>query len=271
MKNGTKHRSYILTLNNPTVSLEDIKELAVKEGACSFVGQAEKGESGTEHYQFCFQFRNPRSFRSVKSLFEKAHIEPCKSYPDSVEYCRKLDTRIGTPVTHNPPKKRLAKADRKQQNADILAKGPEFAVQDGLCSLLSYRRLVESHTLYQLRTAKHEPLASLSNLWFVGPSGVGKSRKARSIAPDAYVKLPNKWWDGYLGQDDVIIDDLAKEHSCLRTHILQWADHYPTPVEIKGATMLIRPKRIIVTSNYLPNEIWEEPKDAQPIMRRFEI
>lgn len=62
-------------------------------------------------------------------------------------------------------------------------------------------------------------------LWYVGPPGTGKTRRATSDHPDAYRKLQNKWWDGYQGQKAVIIDDLGKENAkCLTTHLKLWAD-----------------------------------------------
>lgn len=35
-------------------------------------------------------------------------------------------------------------------------------------------------------------------LWYYGEPRTGKSRTARAEG-DPYIKLPNKWWDGYNG------------------------------------------------------------------------
>ena len=86
-----------------------------------------------------------------------------------------------------------------------------------------------------------------------------------------YIKSANKWWDGYAGEKEVLLDDLAPKHECLDYHIKIWADHYPFKAETKGGNMDIRPERIHITSQYTPEEIFKDPKTVQAIRRRFRV
>lgn len=94
-------------------------------------------------------------------------------------------------------------------------------------------------------------------IWYVGKSGCGKSSTARREFPDSYMKLANKWWDGYKGQKTVILDDLDKSHEKLAYHLKIWGDHYGCTLEIKGGAVASNFEKIIVTSQYYPDDIFE--------------
>jgi len=109
-------------------------------------------------------------------------------------------------------------------------------------------------------------------MWFYGPSGTGKSHAARAEYPDAYFKqAQTKWWDGYQKEDNVIIEDFDKKHDYMVQHLKIWADKYWFPAEVKNGGIKARPKHIVVTSNYHPNEIWQTDGDLKPILRRFKV
>lgn len=111
-----------------------------------------------------------------------------------------------------------------------------------------------------------------AGIWYWGETGVGKTRLAIKEYPDAYRKMANnKWWDAYQGQENVLMDDLDKAHHYMGYHLKIWADRYAFIAEIKGGSKVIRPKKIIVTSNYHPKDIWSDNSTLDPILRRFRV
>jgi len=86
-------------------------------------------------------------------------------------------------------------------------------------------------------------------MWIVGDPGVGKSRYVNALNP--YKKSLNKWWDGYLGEPVVLLDDFELDSLRYLDHYLKiWADRYSIRGEIKGGTIPLNYTHLYVTSNY---------------------
>lgn len=217
----------------------------------------------------CFGGKQSR-FDLVKKQFPTAHIERAKHPRAAFDYCCKSETRVGENYQFGkPPILRNNKLDRAELNKQIINNGPEWAVDEGLINVGEYKRFKISVELYKSTVAQITDIPELVNEWVHGDPGVGKSKYARSLGP-IFNKSCNKWWDGYAGQDIVVIDDLGLDHRCLGHYIKIWADHYAFGAEIKNGKIQIRPKKIIVTSNYTPKEIWKDDDQmVNAIVRRF--
>jgi len=116
-------------------------------------------------------------------------------------------------------------------------------------------------------------LKELSNEWHCGPSGSGKSRFVRSKYPLAFIKDTNEWWDGYDGEDVVIVENFEKSDHRMCRMLKSWGDHYTFPANMKGVGKCdIRPLKIVITSSNTPEEIWgENPDQLAQIIRRYKV
>ena len=65
--------------------------------------------------------------------------------------------------------------------------------------------------------------------------GVGKTHSVISAEPSLYRKAQNKWWDGYVGQPAVLIDDFDETGASLHHYLKLWADRWAHTGRSKGA------------------------------------
>lgn len=236
---------------------------------CYIAGQLERGGiSGYLHWQILSVFKKKTRLAGVKSCFgDVAHAELSRSEAARA-YCQKEDTAVaGTRFElGNYPFRRNEKTD--WEKVKKLAMENRLLEIDGDVFVRYYSGLKRIAKDYM---ASVDDLDDVCGVWLYGPPGVGKSRKVRQEYNPLYSKMCNKWWDGYRGEDYVLLDDFDKCHCVLGYHLKIWADRYSFVAEQKGGAVRIRPKKIVITSNYRIDEIFDDEMLIIALNRRFEI
>lgn len=239
--------------------------------------------TGTPHLQGYVAFANAKTISAVRKLLPGCHIT--KAAGDSAQnrtYCIKdgdfeefggmLFIKL---LILDRPATQAEKGDSEKERWDgILAAAKTGRIDeiDSEVLIRHYNTLKRIKRDYMEAPADLEPVAG-ANVWIHGPPGTGKSRSVRQqiLREDLYDKSINKWWMGYQGEDVVLIDDIGLNHVHLGDFIKRWADVYSFPAEDKCGGSQIRPKRIIITSNYKPSQIWLDQVLCDAISRRFRI
>lgn len=205
----------------------------------------------------------------MKKLLSRAHWEIAKgSVEQNINYCSKQDPSPF--IKGTPPMNQKQKGDcNKRRYEEAFQAAKEGRIEDIPKDILTrhYNTYLKIQRDYQ---PTPQPLEDTCGIWIHGDPGVGKSHEVNQKYPDAYQKNLNKWWDGYRGQDVVWLDEVAPEHAAWIVPFLKkWADKFPFPAESKGSQLQIRPKMIIVTSNYSLDDMGLTAVDYNALARRF--
>ena len=225
----------------------------------------ECGENGTPHLQGFVYFETKKSAAQMKEIHPTAHWESMRGTVDqAAEYCKKEGEWYEAGVR---PLNQKEKGERGKQSIEerwALAKAGQFE-QLPPEHIKVYKYIHSTCTISQDRS-------ELDNLWVQGHSGCGKSSWVRSNYATFFVKSMNKWWDGYAGEEVVVLDDFDPSHAEFLAYYLKiWADHYVFNAEVKGGMMRIRPKTFIVTSQYGIDQCFKTEQDRAAISRRFRV
>lgn len=259
-------KRYSFTLNNYTED-EYSKLRGSIETHCSYaiVGR-EVGDSGTPHLQGYVQFHKRVKFETCKDrLNPRCHIEVSNGTPrQNRTYCRKGGDyweHGDCPVTAGASTGR----SNSRLNRDELATEFVSALDGGRQGLVGFANEFPG-TYYFCRhqllrnSLGHAQAIERPNIevwWYYGSPGTGKSREAHERLPSAYIKEPRtKWWNGYLLEKEVIIDDFGPGGIDIN-HLLRWFDRYKCYVEIKGDMVPLYATTFIVTSNFHPSDLFK--------------
>lgn len=291
-------RNWCFTYNNP-------KPLNIENSYIKLlIATLECGDSKTIHYQGYIEFTSARKLQYCQSLIPGAHFEIRKGKrKDAIAYCLKtLQTHgissISDVILHDDIYDFGTISQLNNSGLPIVFTNLSDEDFFALTSTLEKKKTV-SDKLQEIQTAMKNGKTEVDiaeehfDLWVKynnafrryqlllsqprnfktyviviwGPTGTGKSKWCTDQYPNAYWKPRSQWWDGYTGQDTVVLDEFYGWIPF--DTLLRLCDRYPLNVEVKGGTVNFNAKTIILTSNKIPS-CWYSNVYFNSFIRRVE-
>lgn len=271
----SRNRAHLFTWNNYPATYADV--LGGLDCRYIVAGEELAPVTRTPHLQGYVVWRNPKSIAAVRGLLVGCHITVARgNHGQNDRYCRKTRPEDGDPngVVYSRGDLPADPADRgaveKLRWEDAWTAAKEGRIEDipGDIRVRQYSTLRRIERDYMPAV---ERLRGPCGTWIWGAAGSGKTRAVLDQIPDAFPKPRNQWWDGYQREPIVLVDDVDRFNVKLGGFFKHWADAYPFIGEIKGGSIKIRPQRIIVTSQYKIEEIWDDQETRQALLRRFVV
>lgn len=264
--------NWCFTLNNYSEEEYTCLISVLQEHGKYWIAGREVGEGGTPHIQGFVSFRRRRDFNPVRDLLgPRVHVEIARgNASQNRAYCSKAgDFREGG---ESPPQSGV------KRTRDDLAREFSVSISSGVRGLAEYADAnpgvwyFSGHNLLRNALTIMRPVArpDIFVRWYYGPPGVGKSKRAHEELPEAYIKEPRtKWWNGYYGELECIIDDFGPGGIDIN-HLLRWFDRYKCLVENKGGMLPLNVVTFIVTSNFHPRDIFKWGDEIHPQLPALE-
>ncbi len=240
---------WCVTINNP-VDVYQEKDLFLEEEdkLIYAVWQLEMGDSGTPHIQGYFILKKSQNLSYVKNMLgDNIHAEIANGTPqENKVYCTKKDHVLRGPWEFGtiPESKQGKRNDLLdiQKKLDTGVPMLEIA-RSNFCSFIRYNRGFETYlaTVTPKRSWKTQVIV------LTGEPGIGKSYWAAKNSKDTFYCFSPKWWDGYNGTGDIVINDFNGEMPY--SQLLNMMDEGPWTLESKGGVKNCAPRRLIITSN----------------------
>lgn len=262
---NVRSRGWAFTYNNYDVSGVALLQAVTESALYVVYGEEKAPTTGTPHLQGYFYFKDAKSARWLKDrLPEKVSFFAANG---SAESNRKYCTKDGTNIYERGTIPKQGKRTDLDEVKETLKETGRM--RDIVLVAKSYQsvRMAEVILKYHEEPRDWEPHVR----WFYGETGTGKSREALKIlGKDCYVAMNTaKWWEGYDGHENVLIDDFRKEF-CSFVELLKYLHAVPLRVECKGGSRQFRARNIIITSAYHPAYVYGRiEEDVCQLLRRI--
>ena len=277
---GLQYKNVCFTLfERPNIDLEKVQY---------YVYQMETSPStGRIHWQGYLELKEGTKMR-LKTLKDKVfrsntvHIEARRgTQQEAIDYCKKEETRAPALLAHELPAELIAaeygtpKENRSGERTDLQKMIDEARSGVSLSALReSQSEIVAKYGKFCADFCADVARASIpawrqldvTVLW--GHTGMGKTRRVYHDHP--YPELfkldpcgiDKLWWDGYEGQDVLLIDDYYGWISI--GNLLNILDGYPLRLSVKGSFTYAAWTKVYITSNEGPDNWYKAPNALTP-------
>lgn len=215
------------------------------------------------HLQGYSELEQPCRFTTLKARYPTLHIESRKgTQQQAIDYCKK----DGEVTETGAPKRQGKRKDLDDVVEAVNAGVPidEIArAEPG--TFIKYHKGIIAYKNTMLVDRTEPPTVE----WRWGSTGTGKTRGAVDKHREAgfYIKDGTHWWDGYSGQQAIIIDDFDPKSWSFRD-LLRLLDRYPFQGQTKGGYVRINSPFIYITCEHAPEHYWAG-NDLAQVMRRI--
>lgn len=243
-----RHADYCFTLNNYTS--EEINKLDQLD--CRYIVYGfEVGQNETPHLQGFIQLSEQKTMKALNKLCgNRLHLEPRLGTQDqAIAYCKK-DGKF----TERGTVKKQGKRTDLQNVLEVVKSGGNMRQVCETSTGIQSIKMAEVFLKY------FEPPRKWTTRvrWHYGDTGCGKTHDAEQwLGPDHYPVMSNaKWWEGYDGHDAVLLDDFRKGRVQF-DDLLRLLEKGEYRVECKNGSRQMLAKRIVITSQFSPMEMYE--------------
>ncbi|UPW41816.1 replication associated protein [Peromfec virus RodF5_42] len=261
-----RSRCFILTIFNDSV--KHFKN-AIYECWCD-----DTCKDGRPHKHHVIYFKNQVSFSTIKKIYPTAHIECVRSVYDAINYIKsnKNGRKHNIEEIGNEPKDmrfKTVKEIKECDNPDELdwkQYNVWKKIQDEKSNDIDIDDWYKDIDIYYIH----------------GPSGVGKSLKAKEIAKDYTCILPKKvnivkyengFYNGVGSDAKIAIYDDFRDSHMKASEFVNFIDYNKHTMNIKGGQKTNEYQLIIITSVQSPDDIYKnmvgEPRKQW--MRRMNV
>jgi len=255
-------------------TFEELKNaLETKLSLAYLISQKEKcAKTGRIHFQTYFRLTKRVRFNTIKKTIPSMHFKNCKGSEEAnVKYCSKEDTRIEKFIEWGERAKQGERTDLVGVCKNLVDTADNLKEAIETCT--NYQQIKVVEKLYQF---VYKDRSEQKVFWYHGKTRTGKTVAAWKYATDNNLSVwpSNKnldWFNGYWGQDVVIIDDFRPSTSTF-DWFLRVTDNKPIQVPTKGGFVPFYPKVIIITCPYTPEECYKNrsDEDIQQLIERCE-